>query len=418
MSVRPSRGESTHGRVVVTGLGGVTCLGTELDDISEALRAGRSGIVFSPERKALGFRSGLMTALPDLPIKQELDRKSRKFMPEPAIYTALATCRAVRSSGLRDDQIARDDVGIIVGNDSSSSPLPELMKTLDEYGESRFLGSHMVIKVMNSTVSMNLGPFLHARGINLTISAACASGAHAIGLAYRLIRDGSQRIIFAGGAQEMNWLSVVSFDALNSFSVREDDPAASSRPFDRGRDGLVPGGGGAMVVLESLESALERDAPIFGEIIAYAFSSDGEHLTLPSGEGAFRCMRSAIEQAGIAPGDIDYVNAHATSTPAGDIAEATAIHELFGKDGPPVSSTKSMTGHECWMAGVSEILYCSLMMRDGFLAPNINFEGFDDDTPPINVLARTAIGDANTILSNSFGFGGTNASLILRRFQR
>ncbi len=404
-------------RVVITGLGAVTCLGTQLDEISQNLRDGHSGIVFSQERKEKGFRSGLMTKLPELSIKQDLDRKARKFMPEPAIYTALATCRAVEDSGLVEDQIARDDVGIIVGNDSSSSPLPELMKTLDEYGESRFLGSNMVIKVMNSTVSMNLGPFLKARGINLTISAACASGAHAIGMAYRLIQSGAQRMIFAGGAQEMNWLSVVSFDALNSFSIREDDPAASSRPFDRGRDGLVPGGGGAIVVLESLESAVARGAPIYGELISYAFSSDGDHLTLPSGEGAFRCMKSALEQAGVTPGGIDYINAHATSTPAGDIAEATALNELFGKDGPPVSSTKSMTGHECWMAGVSEMIYCSLMLRDGFLAPNINFTGFDDDTPPINVIGETQYGEPNTLLSNSFGFGGTNASLVLRRYR-
>lgn len=403
-------------RVVITGLGAVSCLGTELDEISTGLQEGRSGIVFSDERKERGFRSGLRTLLPELPVRELLDRKARKFMPEPAIYTAIATCRAVADSGLTEDEIARDDVGVIVGNDSSSSPIPELMKTLEEYGEARFLGSNMVIQVMNSTVSMNLGPFLKARGINLTVSAACASGAHAIGLAHRLIRSGEQRMIFTAGAQETNWLSVISFDALNSFSVREDEPRLASRPFDRDRDGLVPGGGGAMMVLESLESALARDAKIYGEIVGYGFSSDGDHLTLPSGEGAFRAMRGALEDASLSVGDIDYVNAHATSTPAGDVAEATAIHELFGPNGPPVSSTKSMTGHECWMAGVSELLYCTLMMRDGFIAPNVNFQGFDDETPPISVVPETQRGDLDVVMSNSFGFGGTNASILLRRY--
>ncbi len=405
-------------RVVVTGMGAVSCLGDTLDEISRSLREGRSGVVLSPERKARGFRSGLMTRLPDtVNVKAELDRKARKFMPEAALHVAIATKRAIATSRLAPEQIARDDVGIIVGNDSSSEPLPELMETLDRYKEARFLGSNMVIKVMNSTVSMNLGPFLRARGINLTISAACASGAHAMGMSYQLVRSGAQRMIFAGGAQEINWLSMVSFDALNSFSLREHDPLRASRPFDRERDGLVPGGGGAMLILESLESASARDAEIFGEIIAYGFSSDGDHLTLPSGDGAFRCMKSALDAAGLAPGDIDYVNAHATSTTLGDRAEATAIHELFGSQGPPVSSTKSMTGHECWMAGASEAIYSLLMMRDGFLAPNVNFTGFDDETPHINVIGSTLHGEPGTILSNSFGFGGTNACLILRKFK-
>jgi len=404
-------------RVVITGMGAISCLGQSLDEISASLQQGRCGIVYSPERRERGFRSGLMTRLPEVDLRAELDRKARKFMPEAAVNCALATNRALASAGLTREQVARDDVGIIVGNDSSSDPLPSLMATLDQYGESHFLGSNMVIKVMNSTVSMNLGPYLGARGINLTISAACSSGAHAIGLAYQLIRSGAQRMIFAGGAQETNWLSMVSFDALNSFSVRHDDPERSSRPFDRERDGLIPGGGGAMLILESLDSAKRRDAPIFGEIIGYAFSSDGDHLTLPSGDGALRCLKSALANAELTPSDVDYINAHATSTPLGDRVEAGALNELFGEHGPPVSSTKSMTGHECWMAGASEVLYCLLMIRDGFLAPNINFTGLDDETPPINIVRETERGEPNVILSNSFGFGGTNACLVLRRFQ-
>ena len=403
-------------RVVVTGMGAISCLGESLDEISRGLQEGRCGIVFDEERRKRGFRSALMTRLPQIDPKQELDRKARKFMPEAAVHCALATNRALAISGLTREEYARDDVGIIIGNDSSSDPLPELMDTLDKYGESHFLGSNMVIKVMNSTVSMNLGPFLGARGINLTISAACSSGAHSIGLAYQLIASGAQRMVFAGGAQETNWLSMVSFDALNAFSLRHDDPAGASRPFDKERDGLVPGGGGAMLILESLESAQARDAEILGEIIGYAFSSDGDHLTLPSGDGALRCLRSALQAAGIKASEVDYINAHATSTPLGDRVEATAIHELFGGNGPPISSTKSMTGHECWMAGASEVIYCLLMMRDGFLAPNINFTGLDEETPPINIVRETLRGEPNVILSNSFGFGGTNACLVLRRF--
>jgi len=405
-------------RVVVTGMGIVSCLGDQLDVVSGALQEGRCGIVFDQERIDVGFRSGLRTRLPEIDFKKELDRKARKFMPEPAQYVAVATNRALEGAGLGRDDVARDDVGIIIGNDSSSGPLPELMGTLDQYGESHFLGSSMVIKVMNSTASMNLGPFLGARGINLTLSAACSSGAHSMGLAYNLIKSGAQRMVFAGGAQEVNWLSMVSFDAMKSFSVRHDEPQGSSRPFDKGRDGLIPGGGGAVVILESLESATARDARIYGEIIGYGFSSDGDHLTTPSGDGALRCMKSALESSGVGAGEVDYINAHATSTPLGDQREAGAIHEIFGSNGPPVSSTKSMTGHECWMAGASEVVYCLLMMRDGFLAPNINFEGFDEETPEINLVTETQRGEPDVILSNSFGFGGTNASIVLRRFEQ
>ncbi len=409
-------------RVVITGMGAVSCLGDDLDTIAQGLRDGRSGVVFSEDRIKRGFRSGLRTQLPDIDFQRELDRRARKFMPEAAVYAAVAAKRALAHSGFSRDEVARDDVGVVVGNDSSCEPLPELMRTLDEYGEARFLGSNTVIKVMNSTASMNLGPFLGARGINLTISAACSSGAHSAGLGFNLVRSGDQRVVFVGGTQEMNWLSMVSFDALQSFSLRHDDPPAASRPFDNERDGLIPGGGAAMVVLESLESAQARDAEIFAELIAYGFSSDGDHLTLPSGDGAQRCMARALQNAGVSPGEIDYINAHATSTPLGDRAEATAIHELFGTAGPPVSSTKSMTGHECWMAGAAELIYCTLMMRDGFIAPTLNFTEQDDETPTINVIGQAAGGDHHraelrTVLTNSFGFGGTNAALVLRKFR-
>jgi 3-oxoacyl-[acyl-carrier-protein] synthase-1 len=399
-------------------MGAISTLGDNLDDISSGLQEGRCGIIVSEERTARGFRSPLMTVLPAIDLKQELDRKARKFMPEAAVLAALATNRALLSADLQRADVAREDVGVIVGNDSSCAPLPELMATLDRYGESHFLGSHMVIKVMNSTASMNLGPFLGAKGLNLTLSAACASGAHAIGLGFQMIQTGQQRLMFCGGTQEINWLSMVSFDALNSFSMRVDDPTAASRPFDRDRDGLVPGGGGAMLILESLASAQKRDARIYGEILAYGFSADGDHLTLPSGEGAQRAMAATMQNAGLSAGDLDYISAHATSTPLGDRAEATAIHDLFGANGPPVASTKGLTGHECWMAGASESIYNLLMIRDGFLAGNANFTAQEDDAPQINVLKETLRGDVRTILSNSFGFGGTNASLIFRAFDQ
>jgi 3-oxoacyl-[acyl-carrier-protein] synthase-1 len=233
-----------------------------------------------------------------------------------------------------------------------------------------------------------------------------------------LIKGGQQRVVFTGGTQETNWLSMVSFDALNSFSTRFDDPAAASRPFDKDRDGLVPGGGGAMLILESLDSASARNARIFGEVAGYGFSSDGNHLTLPSGDGAKRAMEATLRDAGATRGDVDYISAHATGTMLGDKAEATAINGLFGPEGPSVASTKSVTGHECWMAGASETIYACLMLRDGFLAPNLNFTEQEEETPKINVLGEILRGDVDTILSNSFGFGGTNACLLLRRFKQ
>jgi len=403
-------------RVVVTGMGLISCLGTELDEVSANLRAGRSKIVLSPERKEQGFRSGLMTKLPPLDFKAELDRKSRKFMPEVAMFGAMAANRAIASAQLEPEQYQQDDVGIIVGNDSAAKPIPHFMDVMDQYKETRFLGSAAIIHSMNSSISMNLGPFLGARGINMSISSACASGAHAIGQGTREIRSGRQRMIFAGGCQEDSWLGAAAFDAINALSVHEHDPTCAVRPFDSSRDGLVPGVGGAMLVIESLTSALARGAPIFGEVIGYGVSSDGGHLTMPTGDGARRAMTIALKDAGISPGDVDYINAHATGTPAGDRAEAGAIQRLFGKDGPPVSSTKAMTGHECWMGGASEAIYSLLMMRDGFLAPNCNFESFDKDTPSINVIPKVVETDAEIIISNSFGFGGTNATLVLRRW--
>lgn len=403
-------------RVVVAGMGIASALGSSMDEISDALKKGTSCIIVSDERKEKGFRSPLTTSVFTDDPKYKLDRRARKYMPEAARLGALAWLRALDQCGLNAKDFEGPDVGIIIGNDSTAEPLHELIRTLDTYKDTHYLGSKMVIKTMTSTCSMNLGPLIKAQGINITISGACASGSHAVGYGYNLIKTGMQEAVIAGGVQELNWLSMSSFDALGAFSIHE-DPALASRPFDHERDGLVPGGGGAILILEELERAKKLGHPIYGEIISYGFSSDGEHLTQPSGEGAEVAMKKALSYAKLSPHDIDYISAHATSTPVGDRAEAIAIHNIFGEKGPFVSSTKSMTGHESWMSGTSELIYCLLMIRDNFIAPNINFEKQEEGTPKINITGKTIDMNVCTALSNSFGFGGTNSCIIVKEFQ-
>jgi 3-oxoacyl-[acyl-carrier-protein] synthase-1 len=271
---------------------------------------------------------------------------------------------------------------------------------------------------MNSTVTMNIATIFKLRGVNFTISAACASGSHAIGLGYHFIKSGLQDVIICGGAQEINHYSMGTFDALSAFSIHESEPTKASRPFDRDRDGLIPSGGAATVILESLGSALKRGANILGEVIGYGFSSNGGHISNPTVDGPARSLLMALKDAAIQPGAIDYINAHATSTPAGDTNEAKAINEVFGEGKPYVSSTKSMTGHECWMAGASEIVYSVLMMQNHFIAPNVNFENPDEDSAKLNIVKTSLEKDISVFLSNSFGFGGTNSSLIVKKFNK
>ena len=277
------------------------------------------------------------------------------------------------------------------------------------------LGSDKVIKALNSTATINLGPMFGTRGISMSLSGACASGAHAIGWGWMLISSGMHDLVITGGSQELCWQSMAAFDGLRVFSMKLDNPAGAVRPFDRDRDGLVPGGGAATLILEEYEHARRRGATIIAEVASYAFSSDGDHMTTGDGKGAARCMQQALDTAGLAPSDIDYINAHATGTEAGDAAEAAAINSVFGENGPLVSSTKSLTGHECWMAGASEALYSILMMQGGFIAPNRNFENHDPRIPRINIAPRPVEGvKLRHVLSNSFGFGGTNACLVLK----
>lgn len=402
-------------RVVITGLGIYSCLGTNKEEVTAALFEGRSGIVFIPERKEIGYRSALGGVVPRPDLKKLLDRRSRIMMPEQAEYAYMATLEALAQAGLDNDFIHRNETGIIFGNDSAAQPTIEGFDVVREKKDTMMLGSGSVFQVLNSTVTMNLSTIFKLTGINFSLSAACASGSHSIGMGYLFIKNGLQDRVICGGAQETNNFSMANFDALGTFSSREQEPAKASRPFDRDRDGLVPGGGAATVILESLDAALERGADILGEVIGYGFSSNGEHISNPNANGQVISINKALKDAGIAANAIEYVNAHATSTPAGDGVEAEAIFNVFGGE-VPVSSTKSMTGHECWMAGASEIVYSMLMMQNGFMAPNINFENPDEHSAKINIIPETLERKFDTFLSNSFGFGGTNSSLIVTRF--
>ncbi len=403
-------------RVVITGIGVYSCIGKNLTEVRQSLYEGKSGIIFDPARKEMGYRSGLTGFVEKPQLKGVLDRRARIMLPEQGEYAYMATSEALSQSGIDQDYIDKHELGIIYGNDSSAQPVIEAIDIIRAKKDSMMIGSGNVFQVLNSTVNMNLATIFRLKGINFTVSAACASGSHAIGLASMFIRSGMQDCIICGGAQETNIYSMANFDALGAFSIRENSPTTASRPFDKNRDGLVPSGGAATVILESLESAQKRGAKILGELIGYGFSSNGEHISNPSVQGPARSLRMAMKNSGLKASEIDYVNAHATSTPAGDTSEAKAIFDVFGEANTPVSSTKGMTGHECWMAGASEIVYSLLMMRDSFIAPNLNFETPDEDSAKLNIVAKTMNKNIDVFLSNSFGFGGTNSTLIIKKW--
>lgn len=402
-------------RVVITGLGIYSCIGINLDEVRQSLYEGKSGIVVDQERKQFGYRSGLTGFVQKPVLKGILDRRARVMLPEQGEYAYMATSEALKNAGIDQDYLDKHEVGVLYGNDSSAQPVIEAIDIIREKKDTMLVGSGSVFQTMNSTVTMNLATIFKLKGINLTISAACASGSHAIGMGYHFIKSGLQDCIICGGAQEINRYSMGNFDALSAFSIREDEATKASRPFDRDRDGLIPSGGAATVILESLESAQKRGATILGEVIGYGFSSNGGHISNPTVDGPVRALSMALKDAGVRVGDVEYINAHATSTPAGDSSEAKAIYHVFGTSDPYVSSTKSMTGHECWMAGASEIVYSMLMMENGFIAPNINFENPDEDSARLNIVSKTLLKDFDIFLSNSFGFGGTNSSLIVKK---
>ena len=386
-----------------------SCLGKDLAEVSESLRIGRSGIVFDPVRKEMGFRSAL-TGKVDMPdLKAELGRRQRVGMAEECFYAYAATAQAFRQAGIVEQTFLDHEVGILYGNDSSAMAVVEGVDALRRKKDTTLIGSGSIFQSMNSTVTMNLATIFRLRGINFTVSGACASGSHAIGMGYLLIKQGLQRIVLCGGAQEVNPIAFCSFDGISAFSVREQDPTRASRPFDKDRDGLVPSGGSAALVLESLSSALERGAPILAEVMGYGFSSNGLHISDPDLDGQVRALNMALKMAGMGPSDIEYINAHATSTPIGDLVEARAIDAVFGAHRPLVSSTKSMTG-------ASEVVYSVLMMQGGYLAPNINFEEPDEASERLNLVSRPMDRRVDVLLSNSFGFGGTNSSLIIKRY--
>jgi len=403
-------------RVVITGLGIYSSLGKNKEEVTKSLFEGKSGIVLDLKRKEMGYRSGLTGFVERPQLKGLLDRRSRIMMPEHAEFAYMATIEAMEQAGVTTEFFEQHETGIIYGNDSCAQPVIEAIDLIREKKDTVMVGSGSVFQVLNSTVTMNLATIFKLRGVNFTISAACASGSHSIGLGYMFIKQGLQERVICGGAQEVNIYSMPNFDALGTFSTREDQPTKASRPFDRDRDGLVPGGGAATVILESLESAQARGATILAEVLGYGFSSNGQHISNPSSDGQVRSIERALKDAGVSPALIQYINAHATSTPAGDGSEAEAIYEVFGGK-VPVSSTKSMTGHECWMAGASEIVYSMLMMQNNFVAPNINFENPDEHSAKINIVPETLQQEFDLFLSNSFGFGGTNSSLVVKKWK-
>ena len=401
-------------RVVITGMGIWSCIGTNLDQVRDALYEGKSGIIFSQERKDAGFRSALVGNVPKVDLKPYVPRNLRNFMPEEAQYGYIATRQALENAGIDEDFLASHEVGIVYGNDSVAEAT---MQSLDKFRQAQSTvacGSGAIFQSMNSNITMNLACLFKLRGINLTASAACASGSQSIGLGALLISQGLQDCVVCGGAEENNMFGIASFDGIQAFSVREDEPEKASRPFDASRDGLVPSGGGAAVVLESYEHAVKRGANIIAEIVSWGFSGNGDHISTPNVAGPARSLELCLKNGNIDPKQIGYINAHATSTVIGDQREAQAIAQIFGQRTVPVTSTKSQTGHEMWMAGASEIIYSVLMMKNDFIAGNINFEKPDDVTACLDIPAETRQQHFDMFLSNSFGFGGTNSTLVVK----
>jgi 3-oxoacyl-[acyl-carrier-protein] synthase-1 len=404
-------------RVVITGMGIYSCIGKNLEEVKDSLYNGKSGIGIEELRKKIGFRSPLTGILEIPQLKGKLDRRLRMGLAEEAEFAYMSTVEALENAKVDMDFLEKNEVGILFGNDSSAKAVIEANNTIEEKKDTMLLGSGAVFQAMNSTVTMNLAVIFKLKGINFTISAACASGSHAIGLGYMFIKQGMQKMVICGGAQEINYYSMGSFDALSAFSVNIQEPTKASRPFDKDRDGLVPSGGAATIILEDYDHAIARGANILAEVVGYGFSSNGGHISQPNDQGSYIAMSRSLEDAGMAPSEIDYINAHATSTPLGDQYEAMAIYQMFGKDCPLVSSTKSMTGHECWMAGASEIVYSTIMMQNSFVAPNINFVNPDEYSAKINITSKTVKKEINAFLSNSFGFGGTNSALIVKKIK-
>ena len=401
-------------RVVITGMGIVSCLGNDPATVTSALRDGRSGIRLKEAYREQGLRSHV-AGYPDIDLDALIDRKARRFMGDAAAYAYVAMQNAIADAGLTEEQVSSLRTGLIAGSGGASAANQvDAADTARERGIKR-VGPYMVTRTMASTVSACLATPFHIKGVNYSIASACATSAHCIGSAMEQIQLGKQDVVFAGGGEEEHWTMSVLFDAMGALSTKYNDtPDKASRAYDAARDGFVIAGGGGMLVVEELEHAKARGAKIYAELVGYGATSDGLDMVAPSGEGATRCMQQAI--AGL-EGPIDYINAHGTSTPVGDLAELKAIRNVFGDDMPPISSTKSLSGHSLGAAGVQEAIYCLLMMQEGFVAGSANIDTLDDAADGMPILRQTETRQLNQVLSNSFGFGGTNASLVFRRYQ-
>ena len=399
-------------RVVVTGMGIVSCLGNKLDDVSRALREGRSGITAKPEYAELGLRSQV-AGVPVIDLEAEIDRKKKRFMGDAAAYAWVAMRDAIAQAGLSAEQVSHPRVGVIAGSGGGSAEWQVATADLLREKGVRKVGPYMVPRTMCSTVSATLATAFGILGLSYSISAACATSAHCIGAGADLIRHGAQDIVFAGGGEEEHWTMSVMFDAMGALSSGfNGSPAVASRPYDAGRDGFVIAGGGGMLVLEEYEHAKARGATIHAELVGYGVTSDGADMVAPSGEGAVRCMRNAMATV---KAPIDYLNTHGTSTPLGDIVELEAVRAAFGDAIPPLSSTKALTGHSLGAASVHEAIYSLLMMRDGFIAGSAHIDELDPRAEGFPIVRASREAKLDTVMSNSFGFGGTNASLVFAR---
>jgi len=402
-------------RVAVTGLGIVSPIGANAGEVTDSLRAGRSGIVKSDIYEEMGFRSHVHGA-PKVDFEEHIDRKLRRFMGDGAAYGYIAMQEAIASSGLTDAEIRSERTGLVAGTGGpSTSAQVAAADTAREKGPKR-VGPYAVPKAMCSTLSANLSTAFGMRGLSYSISSACSTSAHCIGNGAELIQMGKQDIVFAGGAEELHWSLSVLFDAMGALSSNYNDtPERASRPYDANRDGFVIAGGGGMVVLEELERAKARGAKIYAELVGYGATSDGVDMVAPSGEGAVRCMKMAM--AGLGNRSVDYINAHGTSTPVGDMVELGAIKEVFGDERPKVSSTKSLTGHSQGATGAHEAIYSLLMLDNDFVAASANIENLDPEAGDAAIVTeRIDNAGLNCVMSNSFGFGGTNACLAFQRF--
>ena len=402
-------------RVVVTGLGIVSSLGNNTDEVIESLKTTRSGIRFVETYKELGFRSHVHGAI-DIDIDAAIDRKLRRFMGDGAAYNYIAMEQAIADAGLEERDISNQRTGLIMGSGGPSTSNQVAAADITREKGPKRVGPYMVPRAMCSTNSANLSTAFRIKGLSYSISSACSTSAHCIGNAAELIQLGKQDLMFAGGGEELHWTLSVMFDAMGALSSKFNDrPEAASRAYDRDRDGFVISGGGGTVVLEELEYARARGAKIYGELVGYGATSDGVDMVAPSGDGAARCMRLAIQGIGDTP--VDYINAHGTSTPVGDITDLDAVREVFGDDLPKISSTKSLAGHSQGATGVHEAIYSLLMMEHGFLVASANIDNLDPGAEGMPIVRAVEEGvDVDCVMSNSFGFGGTNASLVFKKF--